>query len=415
MPTEREGPAQRNLFGEVVQQEKPTQDRAAGETLPSGIHPGTPFSQVGAVFEEDLPPGGVRAAKKFLPRSEDRRRCVAEVTRNADGLTYGQVLKAYNDCVTGLAAARGRIAPEDTLLPTEVLIERMRRTLDALERHLPVDALERHLPVDCRIEHRQGENVRITGPEDVASYLRPTIAHLPQEQLRVLWLDTRNQVIGQHMAHQGTGNAAPVRAADVFRPAMAAGATAIIIAHNHPSGDPTPSHEDINITKLLRKAGNELGIELLDHVVVGRTASGREYASIEEIVPSGQRGTPYHETAQPPTPFDPAATRGAEDRAAEYHPRRPGREAAPQGTGKLLEKPDVSQGSVKPLCAAAEAGIVQAGKAGKQARPRAAAPLGNRRVNPAPRLTPAGNRAQADPPAARHPLGRLGRRRHGVR
>ena len=405
MPTEREGQAQRNLFGEVVQQETPAPDRATGETLPSGIHPGTPFSQVGAVFEEDLPPGGVKAAKKFLPRSEDRRRCVAEVTRDAEGLTYGQVLKAYNDCVTGLAAARGRIAPEDTLLPTEVLIERMRRTLDALERHLPVD---------CRIEHRQGENVRITGPEDVASYLRPTIAHLPQEQLRVLWLDTRNQVIGQHMAHQGTGNSAPVRAADVFRPAMAAGATAIIIAHNHPSGDPTPSHEDINITKLLRKAGNELGIELLDHVVVGRTASGREYASIEEIVPSGQRGTPYHETAQPPTPFDPAAPRGAADPAGEYRARRPGREAAPQGTGKPLEKPDVSRGSVKPLCAAAEADIVQAARVGKQARPRAAASPGNRRVNPAPRLTPAGNRAQADPSSARHPLGRLGRRRHGV-
>ena len=409
--------AQLDLWGNPAPQAGPAQDLRDRDRLPSGHHPDEPFDQVGVVWDTDLPQRVARAAKKILPKDRDRRRCVEELEATAAnrGLTYKQVLDAYADCVSGLARPT-ETGPEDNgqeqreshegLAAPEVLIERMRLTLDTLERHFPVD---------CRLEHRLGDNVQITGPGDVAGYLRPTIAHLPQEQLRVLWLDTRNQVIGQHMAHQGTGNSAPVRAADVFRPAMAAGATGIIIAHNHPSGDPTPSREDIEITKRLRSTGKELGIELLDHVVVGRTASGREYASIVDILPSEPRGTPYHETAHASTPFGPPAPQGAKDPAGDYGARRPDRAAAPQALEKPLKTPDVSRGSVKPLCAAAEAKKVQAARTGKQARPQPASTPGHKRVSPAPRVTPAEKKDRTGHPLANHPLARLGRRKHGVR
>ena len=82
-------------------------------------------------------------------------------------------------------------------------------------------------------------------------------------------LNTANRVIGQRVVYQGNVNSSVVRVAEVFRPAIVAGATSIIVAHNHPSGDSTPSAQDVRITDELRKAGSLLGIELLDHVVIG--------------------------------------------------------------------------------------------------------------------------------------------------
>ena len=92
---------------------------------------------------------------------------------------------------------------------------------------------------------------------------------MAQEQLRVLLLDSKNQVVGQRVVYQGNVNASMVRAAEVFRPAVVENAPHIIIAHNHPSRDATPSPEDVAITKTLVEAGKLLDIELLDHVVIG--------------------------------------------------------------------------------------------------------------------------------------------------
>jgi DNA repair protein RadC len=110
----------------------------------------------------------------------------------------------------------------------------------------------------------------IRGPADLAAYLGAELGDLAQEQLRVVLLDTRNHVIGSQLVYQGGINATAIRLADCFREAVARGAAAVIFAHNHPSGDPTPSPADIQLTTEAGNAGDLLGIELLDHIIIAR-------------------------------------------------------------------------------------------------------------------------------------------------
>ncbi len=110
----------------------------------------------------------------------------------------------------------------------------------------------------------------IRNPADLAGYLGPELADLAQEQLRVVLLDTRNRVIGVELVYQGGINATSIRIADCFREAVAKGAAAVVLMHNHPSGDPSPSPQDVHLTQEVARVGELLGIELLDHVVIGR-------------------------------------------------------------------------------------------------------------------------------------------------
>jgi DNA repair protein RadC len=114
-----------------------------------------------------------------------------------------------------------------------------------------------------------GSTFRVRNPADVAAYLGPEMAELAQEQLRVLLLDTRNNVIGSALIYQGGLNATVIRVADCFRDAVRAGAAGILLIHNHPSKDPSPSPEDVRLTVDVAKAGELLGIELVDHLVIG--------------------------------------------------------------------------------------------------------------------------------------------------
>ena len=118
----------------------------------------------------------------------------------------------------------------------------------------------------------------INCPEDVRRLLGPEMSGLAQEQLRVLLLNTRNLVVGQRVVYQGNVNSSIIRPAEVLRPAVMEAVPSIIISHNHPSTDPTPSPEDAAITREIAQAGKLLGIELLDHVVIG----GERFVSLKE-------------------------------------------------------------------------------------------------------------------------------------
>jgi len=109
----------------------------------------------------------------------------------------------------------------------------------------------------------------IREPKDVAHLLQTEMALLDQEQLRVLVLNTKNQVLAIPTISSGTVNQSQVRPAEVFRPAIRANAPSIIIVHNHPSGDPTPSKEDVSVTRDLVSAGRLLDVDVLDHIVIG--------------------------------------------------------------------------------------------------------------------------------------------------
>jgi DNA repair protein RadC len=110
----------------------------------------------------------------------------------------------------------------------------------------------------------------IKSPDDVANLLMSEMSLLDQEEVRVLQLDTRNRLIGVSPLYRGSAHSAQVRIAEMFRDAIRLNATAIAVAHNHPSGDPTPSAPDIQLTQKLRETGNLLDIDVLDHVVFGR-------------------------------------------------------------------------------------------------------------------------------------------------
>ncbi len=103
--------------------------------------------------------------------------------------------------------------------------------------------------------------------KDVYEYLQD-MHNLPKEQLRGLYLDTHNRVIHQEVISIGTINSNIVHPREVFRPALEYGAASVVLAHNHPSGVPTPSLSDIEVTKQLVEAGRIIGINLLDHIVI---------------------------------------------------------------------------------------------------------------------------------------------------
>ena len=123
------------------------------------------------------------------------------------------------------------------------------------------------------------ERATVNCPEDVVNLLSAEMSALEQEHLRVLLLNTRNEVTGIEEIYIGNVNSSVVRPAEVFRPGIRANATSILAVHNHPSGDPTPSGADVSITRDLVEAGTLLGMELLDHIVIG---NGQRYVSMKE-------------------------------------------------------------------------------------------------------------------------------------
>jgi DNA repair protein RadC len=110
----------------------------------------------------------------------------------------------------------------------------------------------------------------VKSPADAANLLMYAMAALEQEYLFVILLDTRNRLIGQPLeVYHGSLNTSLIRVSEVFREAIKVNAAALIVAHNHPSGDPAPSPEDVAVTRALVEAGKLLDIDVLDHLVIG--------------------------------------------------------------------------------------------------------------------------------------------------
>ncbi len=121
---------------------------------------------------------------------------------------------------------------------------------------------------------------QIVIPADAANLVMPDMAFLEYEQLRVIVLDARNQVIDNIPLYKGTINSSVLRAAEIFRLAIVRKGTAIIICHSHPSGDPSPSSEDLEVSKQLVEAGKVLDVDVLDHLIIGHHA----FVSLKETL-----------------------------------------------------------------------------------------------------------------------------------
>jgi DNA repair protein RadC len=111
---------------------------------------------------------------------------------------------------------------------------------------------------------------QIASPADVAGLLLLEMSHLEQEHLRVVLLNTKNHVLRIETVYIGTINSSAVRVGEVFKAALRVNAAAIIVVHNHPSGDPTPSPEDVAVTRQLVEAGKLLDVNVLDHLIIGQ-------------------------------------------------------------------------------------------------------------------------------------------------
>ena len=125
----------------------------------------------------------------------------------------------------------------------------------------------------------------ISSPEDAATLMREDMRTLDREEFWVLLLNTKNGLIKKCPTSRGSLNASIVEPREVFKDAIAASAASMILVHNHPSGDPTPSAEDVTVTKRLVKAGELLNISVLDHIILGHRTTGRDrdFASLKEL------------------------------------------------------------------------------------------------------------------------------------
>jgi len=129
-----------------------------------------------------------------------------------------------------------------------------------------------------RLASRRTERVVVTSPQDVPGLFMEEMRPLEKEEFRVLLLDTKNHVMGSELCSVGSLSSSIVHPREVFKAAVRRAAASVVLVHNHPSGDPTPSREDIDVTHRLIEAGKLIGIEVLDHIIIGdnRYVSFRE-------------------------------------------------------------------------------------------------------------------------------------------
>jgi DNA repair protein RadC len=124
-----------------------------------------------------------------------------------------------------------------------------------------------HISLKRKLESR----IKFDNIEATIDYLHNELAHLPHEQFRVLYLNARNRLIHDEVHGVGTINQAPVYPREVIKRAIEVGAVRLVLAHNHPSGDPSPSGDDIAMTRAIIEAGRHIGVSVIDHFVIGVT------------------------------------------------------------------------------------------------------------------------------------------------
>jgi DNA repair protein RadC len=138
--------------------------------------------------------------------------------------------------------------------------------------------LKAALSLALRLHEPSGERPAINSPADAAALVQYDMCLLEQEHLKVMLLDTRNRVLEIVEVYHGSVNSSQVRISEVFRPAIQRMAPAIIALHNHPSQDPTPSPDDVQVTRAMVQAGKLMDIEILDHLIIG----GNRFVSLKE-------------------------------------------------------------------------------------------------------------------------------------
>lgn len=174
------------------------------------------------------------------------------------GVRDHPAIAVANDLVrtTGSVAALSRASPRELAQVTGVGTARATRIAAAFE-------------LGRRAVESEQRREMLARPEDVARLIAPRVAGLSQELFFVLGVDIRNGLLDVVEVGRGSVHTVEVHPREVFRPLVRMAAAGGVLAHNHPTGDPTPSHEDVELTRRLRAVGDVVGIPIIDHVVVG--------------------------------------------------------------------------------------------------------------------------------------------------
>jgi len=187
---------------------------------------------------------------------------VGSGTRAVDALGLANELLRRRGGVHGLA----RSSPGDLIQIAGIGRARAAQVLAALE-------------LGRRALARADPRVQLRSPREAAAYLLPAFGARGVEQFGVVLLDSKHRVLRTAVVASGTLNSTIVQPRDVFREAVLGGAASVVAFHNHPSGDPSPSPEDVDLTRRLRAAGVLMGIEVVDHIVLGDA----RYCSLKEM------------------------------------------------------------------------------------------------------------------------------------
>jgi DNA repair protein RadC len=224
---------------------------------------------------------------KDLPVSERPRERLAE--KGADALSHAELIAIL--LRTGSRGFSAIQAAEELLRKFDSLNALSQASLEELQNVKSVGpdkaiALKSAFTLARRMAQEiHGEKPLLDNPASIADFLREENAAYTVEQLQIVMLNTRRKLIRVELGSQGLLDTVLIHPREVFRQAIAANASAIVLVHNHPSGDPTPSQADVAVTRDLIRAGALLKIEVLDHVILGRrsTEGGKDYVSLREL------------------------------------------------------------------------------------------------------------------------------------
>ncbi len=224
---------------------------------------------------------------KELPDSERPRERMME--KGADALRHAELIAIL--LRTGTKGVSAIQVAEQVLLKFESLDSLSRATIPELRQ---IKGIGRDKAIALKsaftLARRMAEEIRqelpmLDTPDRVADFLRERNRAYQVENFQVVVLNTRRRLVRVDNISQGTLDTILVHPREVFKPAIAANAAAIVLVHNHPSGDPTPSEADIKVTRDLIRAGQLLKIDVLDHVILGRATQDRprDYISLREL------------------------------------------------------------------------------------------------------------------------------------
>ena len=202
---------------------------------------------------------------KLLPIREQP---AYRVSKDADGCSLPELLAVIIGGATQIEVAERLLAQFGTIQkiaqahPNEIVDVQGIGHQTALR-------LKAALALGRKLLQPEEDRPLIHSPDDAAQILMPMLAHREQEYLVVMALDTRNRVLDVIEVYHGSLNASMVRVGELFKPALQRNAASVLVAHNHPSTDPTPSPEDIQLTRTVVQAGKLLDVSVIDHLVIG--------------------------------------------------------------------------------------------------------------------------------------------------